>query len=247
MTRLVRFERDDASDAVIINPAHVRYIEDAPRSKRDRQPMTRLHMDGGEPLVVRGEMDMVAKTPGKLKLHWCGGPSPRGEPARAQARHRQPEPAAIAPSGGAAGASGRSGPALDHAACGCRGHPPARLDVQGPITGVPLTAQRPISTAFPGIFAEIGSLSPGDFASKSARITLVLPSMYPCKMTDRPCAAVALHRDSQDGNHSCGSPRRWRAPEWAPAWSAAWSAAWSSACLTRPGSPRHYRSGKPWS
>ena len=62
MTRLVRFERDDASDAVIINPAHVRYIEDAPRSKRDRQPMTRLHMDGGEPLVVRGEMDMVAKT-----------------------------------------------------------------------------------------------------------------------------------------------------------------------------------------
>ena len=45
MTRLVRFERDDASDAVIINPAHVRYIEDAPRSKRDRQPMTRLHME----------------------------------------------------------------------------------------------------------------------------------------------------------------------------------------------------------
>ena len=43
-----------------------------------------------------------------MKLHWCGGPSPRGEPARAQARHRQPEPAAIAPSGGAAGASGGS-------------------------------------------------------------------------------------------------------------------------------------------
>ena len=62
MTRLVRFERDDASDEVIINPAHVRYIEDAPRSKRDGQPMTCLHMDGGEPLVVRGEMDMVAKT-----------------------------------------------------------------------------------------------------------------------------------------------------------------------------------------
>ena len=62
VTRLVRFERDDASDAVIINPAHVRYVEDAPRSKRDGQPMTRLHMDGVEPLVVRGEMDMVAKT-----------------------------------------------------------------------------------------------------------------------------------------------------------------------------------------
>ena len=62
MTRLVKLERDDACDEVIINPAHVRYIEDAPRSERDGQPMSCLHMDGGEPPVVRGEKDMVAET-----------------------------------------------------------------------------------------------------------------------------------------------------------------------------------------
>lgn len=62
VTKLVRFERDDINDEVFINPAHVRYIEDAPRSKRDMQPMTRLHLGGGEPLVVRGEMDTVVKT-----------------------------------------------------------------------------------------------------------------------------------------------------------------------------------------